>query len=285
MRRASSSLALLVALLVSCSSGTVQKEEPAAYARARDLNNRAARLYAAGDYAQAASDFREAAKIGRSLDDPRITGLNSINLASSLRASGNLDEADGLLTRMIGEPHMGYSSADLASAHALLAALRMDMGRSQDASASASKAISLCSEASRCTFIPSARLALSKFAFDAGRTDDAEAHAAAALADARAASNPLDEANALRMLARCRAARAEYRAALQLLEGALAIDKEAGAATKVALDLYEIALTHKLAGDTLNTELYLRRALSSSLASGISALALEIENQLKSATE
>jgi len=237
---------LLLLFLAGCGGGAPVVADPPRIKAALEAESDGAKRYERGDYAVAAHRFEEAARLFGSIDDRAGVGRNRLHWA---RADLALGRSEAVLRTLAA---LGHDKENTQPLEMLLlkAQAQLDLARLDAASQDLASATDLCGNT--CALLPSLHLLQSRAALAALRADDALSHAEAALGLLNGRDEPLETANAWRLIAAARLARGDASTALAAAQSALNIDRRLALPGKIASDWLLIGDIHKKvgAGDT-----------------------------------
>ena len=253
---------MLVVLTTSCGSNppalTEQQET------AIQFNQRGEAAFRRGDYAQALQEYQGALSIHRSVENMAGTATELLNLSVVHRRLGDKAAAQAALDQILTERSLAFSAAQKAEAAYRKAGFYLDDGNEAGALSWLNKALEYCHGcgAEGRLYNLLARMAL------AGHPQDAMNHAHRALALNRNAGDKNEEANSLRLIADAAFKLEDFKTAEQSYDDALRLDKESGAAAKIALDLMGLGRSIARQGRRAEAVEYFQRAYSVSEGAG-----------------
>ena len=253
---------MLVVLTTSCGSNppvlTEQQET------AIQFNQRGEAAFRRGDYAQALQEYQEALSIHRSVENMAGTATELLNLSVVHRRLGDKVAAQAALDQILTERSPAFSADQKAEAAYRKAGYYLDDGNEAEAQSWANKALEYCHGCGAEGRLNNlmARMAL------ANRPQDAVNHARRALALNRNAGDKNEEANSLRLIADAAFNSGVFKTAQQSYDDALRVDKDTGAATKIALDLMGLGRCLARQGRRAEAVEYFQRAYSVSEGAG-----------------
>jgi tetratricopeptide (TPR) repeat protein len=197
------------------------------------FNQRGEAAFRRGDYAQALQEYQGALSIHRSVENMTGTATELLNLSVVYRRLGDKSAAQATLDQILTERSPAFSADQKAEAAYRKAGFYLDDGNESEARSWLNKALEYChgcgTEGRLYNLM--ARMAL------AGQPQDAMNHARRALPLNRNAGDKNEEANSLRLIADAAFQSGDFKTAQQSYDDALKLDKDTGAATKIALDL------------------------------------------------
>jgi tetratricopeptide (TPR) repeat protein len=256
-------LACAFALLAGCGSQPA-KPKPAQASAAIEANRRAEAQLRAGDLDGAARSYREALRASQSLEDADGIAANAVNLSIVYQRLGKPAEARASLAPVLEHPRLKFPPERLAQAALRRSLIDLDERRYAGAGEWAGRAESQCNGA--CSLSAAIQNVKSQLALEAGQTDDAAASAGRALAASRASGDRSEEANALRLLGISAVRSGDTAAAHAHLVSALEIDRELAAPRKIWLDLVWLGRISAMRGERDSARGYYERALAVSEA-------------------
>lgn len=276
-------VAALSFLLASCFGGgpdlPVLTEQQAAALR---WNNQGHLAFKDGAYEQALAAYRKALEINRSTEDADGIALELVNISTVYDRLGDRANSLSALDQILVPSGIPIPPARKAEAAYRKAVYFFEDGDAAQASAWSDKTLALCQGAS-CPvegrlFNLKARMELSK-----KNTAASLSHARRALTVNRSTGDKIEEANSLRLIADASFHSRDFATAQQFYDDALRLDKEAGSAAKIALDL--MGLGHSLAQQGKRTDAadYFRRAYSVAEGAGDSKTRDEAAAEIKNA--
>jgi tetratricopeptide (TPR) repeat protein len=222
------------------------------------FNQRGEAAFRRGDYAQALQDYQGALSIHRSVENMAGIATELLNLSVVYRRLGDKSAAQAALDQILTERSPAFSADQKAEAAYRKAGYYLDDGHEAEALSWLNKALEYChgcgAEGRLNNLL--ARLAL------AGQPQDAMNHARRALTLNRKAGDKNEEANSLRLIADTAFKLEDFKTAQQSYDDALRLDKESGAAAKIALDLMGLGRSLARQGQRAEAAEYFRRAYS-----------------------
>jgi tetratricopeptide (TPR) repeat protein len=261
-------IAALSFLLSSCFGGgpdlPVLTEQQAA---ALQWNNQGHLAFKDGAYAQALAAYRKALEINRSTEDADGIALELVNISTVYDRLGDRANSLSALDQILVPSGIPIPAARKAEAAYRKAVYFLEDGEYAQAAAWSDKSLALCQGAS-CSvegrlFNLKARMELSK-----KNTAASLSHARRALASNRSSGDKIEEANSLRLIADASFQSKDFATAQQFFDDALRLDKEAGSAAKIALDLMGLGRSHVQQGRRTEAADFFRRAYSVSEGAG-----------------
>jgi len=251
-----------VALVAGCGSNppalTEQQET------AIQFNQRGENAFRRGDYAQALQEYQGALSIHRSVENMAGVATELLNLTVVYRRLGDKAGAQAALDQILTERSPAFSADQKAEAAYRKAGYYLDDGNEAEARSWLNKALEYCHGcgAEGRLYNLMARMAL------AGQPQDAMNHARRALALNRNAGDKNEEANSHRLIADALFNSDDFKTAEQSYDDALRLDKESGAAAKIALDLMGLGRSVARQGRRTEAVEYFQRAYSVSEGAG-----------------
>jgi len=253
---------------------TVQQEAAIQY------NQRGEAAFRQGDFALARDEFQKSLSIHRSVENQEGVAGELMNLSLVYRRLGNSSDAHGALDQILSGPGLPFDDKQRAEAAYRKASLYLDDADDAQARNWASRALDLCRAcpAEGRIFNLQARMTLS------ARPAGSMQLARRALTLNRSAGNKIEEANSQRLIADAAYQTQDYSAAQAAYEAALLLDKETGAAEKIALDLMGLGRSLARQGKRKEAMDYFQRAYFVSEGTGdtqaMEAAAEEIKKQI-----
>jgi tetratricopeptide (TPR) repeat protein len=248
MRRwVTGSFLFAIFLIAGCSTNTGASGTKASSKSASDsallqaassMQQRANAAYTAGDLAAAAAGYEAAATIYESLALTEPQAVARLSAARAVAESrGGLERATAMVQRVLADAAQ-LSPPTRITAHGRAAALYLAQGGALPlANTQLQAAQTLCANA-----CPQAAALLVL----RSRLQLAQGDASAALASAsQALSDSAEQANALRARAQAQAQLGQHSAVIADASAALALDRSAGQAARVLLDLQLLAAAHR----------------------------------------
>jgi tetratricopeptide (TPR) repeat protein len=269
--------ALIVLMLASCATPK-PPAEPLAKSRLADAEARAAALARSGDYAGAARFYGEAVRRATALENADAIAANAINLSVVQQWLGRNDEARAALGAVLENPRAPFSERRMLQAELRRAILELSVNNVGAAAVWAGQAERRCAGLS-CEYAATILNVRAQVELESARPAEAEKVALAAAERAR--SNPVEAANALRIIGRARQAQGQPGRALEPLQQALALDRELGDPRKILADLTELSRAAEAAGDTRAARDYRERSIAVSRAMSDGKSGAEMEALLR----
>jgi tetratricopeptide (TPR) repeat protein len=235
------------------------------------FNQRGEVAFRRGDYAQALQEYQGALAIHRSVENVAGISTELLNLSVVYRRLGDKPAAQAALDQILTERSPTFSADQKAEAAYRKASFFLDDGNQAEAQLWANRALEYCHGcgAEGRLYNLMARMALT------GHPQDAINHARRALALNRNAGDKNEEANSLRLIADAAFQSGDFKTAQQSYDDALRLDKESGAAAKIALDLMGLGRSVARRGRRAEAVEYFQRAYSVSEGAG-DARAMEV---------
>jgi tetratricopeptide (TPR) repeat protein len=228
------------------------------------FNQRGEAAFRRGDYAQALQEYQGALSIHRSVENMAGIATELLNLSVVYRRLGDKAAAQAALGQILMERSPAFSADQKAEAAYRKAGYYLDDGNEAEALSWVNKALEYCHGcgAEGRLYNLMARMTL------AGQPQDAINHARRALALNRKAGDKNEEANSQRLIADAAFKLEDFKTAQQSYDDALRLDKESGAAAKIALDLMGLGRSIARQGRRAEAVEYFQRAYSVSEGAG-----------------
>jgi len=206
---------------------TVQQEAAIQY------NQRGEAAFRQGDFALARDEFQKSLAIHRSVENQEGVAGELMNLSLVYRRLGNSSDAYAALDQILSGPGLPFDEKLRAEAAYRKASFYLDDADDAQARVWAGRALNFCRAcpAEGRIYNLQARMAL------LARPAESMQFARRALTLNRSAGNKTEEANSHRLIADVAYQTHEYSVAQAAYQAALLLDKETGAAEKIALDL------------------------------------------------
>ncbi len=253
---------MLVVLTTSCGSNppALTEQQEAAI----QFNQRGEAAFRRGDYALALQEYQGALSIHRSVENVAGVATELLNLSVVYRRLGDKAAAQAALDQILTERSPAFSADQKAEAAYRKAGFYLDDGNESEARSWLSKALEYCHGcgAEGRLYNLLARIVL------AGQPQDAMNHARRALPLNRSAGDKNEEANSQRLIADAAFKLEDFKTAQQSYDDAMRLDKDTGAATKIALDLMGLGRSIARQGRRAEAVEYFQRAYSVSVGSG-----------------
>jgi tetratricopeptide (TPR) repeat protein len=228
------------------------------------FNQRGETAFRRGDYAQALQEYQGALSIHRSVENVAGIATELLNLSVVYRWLGDKAAAQATLDRILTERSPAFSADQKAEAAYRKAGYYLDDGNETEALSWLNKALEFChgcgTEGRLYNLM--ARMAL------AGQPQDAMNHARRALVLNRNAGDKNEAANSQRLIADAAFKLEDFKTAQQSYDDALRLDKDTGAAAKIALDLMGLGRSIARQGRRTEAVEYFQRAYSVSEGAG-----------------
>lgn len=252
--------------------------------QAIDFNRRAEKAFVKGDYERALPLFRAALERDTAIENADGIALNRINVARTFAALGKLTEAHAALDQLLANAILPFTVERLSEAALLKARLYVQAGDLSAAAHWIGRADAECQ--GRCQQRGSLLLLRAQIALRSGQGQDQQAltDASAALAHFKEGAQPIEEANAQRLLGEIWLAKDQAASALDCFGKALALDREIGAPKKIGLDLLFLGQASRRANRIDDARTYYRRAAAVAQAGADKEAAVEAENRLRDLT-
>jgi tetratricopeptide (TPR) repeat protein len=244
------------------------------------FNQRGETAFRRGDYTQALQEYQGALSIHRSVENVAGIATELLNQSVVYRRLGDKADAQAALDQILTERSPAFSADQKAEAAYRKAGYYLDDRNETEARSWLNKALEYChgcgTEGRLYNLL--ARMAL------AGQPQDAIAHARRALALNRNAGDKNEEANSRRLIADAAFATGDFKTAQQFYADALTLDKDAGAAAKIALDLMGLGRSLARQGKRAEAADFFQRAYSVSGGVGDAKAINEAASELKRLT-
>jgi len=243
-------------LLAGCSSNppalSPQQEAAVQY------NQRGGAAFRRGDYQEALAAYQQALAIHQSVENVEGIAAEQMNLAVVHRRLGNPTAAQSALDQILTSSGLNFTSAQKAEAAYRKASFYLEDGNQKDAKSWADKALGYCQGCSTEGRVYNllARMSAST------NPQNTLSLAQRALALNRNVGDKIEEANSLRLIADAVFATGDLKTAQQFYGDALVLDKDAGAAAKIALDLMGLGRSLARQGKRVEAVDYFQRAYS-----------------------
>ena len=243
-------------------------------------NQRGRTAFEQGDYSEARAAYQQALAIHQSVENTEGIATELMNLSVVYRRLGDTTAAHGALDQIINPSGLSFASAQRAEAAYRKASFYLEDGNRNEAKSWADKALGFCQSCGTEGRLYNllARMSLP------GNPQETLSLARRALAMNRNNSDKAEEANSLRLIADASFATGDFKTAQQFYGDALSLDKDAGSATKIALDLMGLARSLAQQGRRNEAADYFRRAYSVSEGAGDSRTMGEAAEELKKVT-
>lgn len=244
------------------------------------FNQRGETAFRRGDYAQALQEYQGALSIHRSVENMAGTATELLNLSVVYRRLGDKEAAQAALDQILMERSPAFSADQKAEAAYRKAGYYLDDGNEAEALSWLNKALGYCHGcgAEGRLYNLMARMALT------GQPQDAINHARRSLVLNRSAGDKNEEANSLRLIADASFKLEDFRTAQQFYDDALRLDKDTGAAAKIALDLMGLGRSLARQGRRAEAVEYFQRAYSVSGGAGDAKAMEEAAAEIKKVT-
>ncbi len=247
---------MLAVLAAGCGSNPLVLTEQ--QEAAIQFNQRGETAFRRGDYAQALQEYQGALSIHRSVENVAGIATELLNLSVVYRRLGDKPAAQAALDQILTEKSPAFSADQKAEAAYRKAGYYLDDGNETEAQSWVNKALEYCHGcgAEGRLYNLMARISL------AGQPQDAMNYARRALALNRNAGDKNEEANSLRLIADTAFQSGDFKTAQQSYDDALRLDKDTGAAAKIALDLMGLGRSLARQGRRVEAIEYFQRAYS-----------------------
>ncbi len=247
---------MLAVLAAGCGSNPLVLTEQ--QEAAIQFNQRGETAFRRGDYAQALQEYQGALSIHRSVENVAGIATELLNLSVVYRRLGDKPAAQAALDQILTEKSPAFSADQKAEAAYRKAGYYLDDGNETEAQSWVNKALEYCHGcgAEGRLYNLMARISL------AGQPQDAMNYARRALTLNRNAGDKNEEANSLRLIADTAFQSGDFKTAQQSYDDALRLDKDTGAAAKIALDLMGLGRSLARQGRRVEAIEYFQRAYS-----------------------
>ncbi len=244
------------------------------------FNQRGEAAFRRGDYTQALQEYQGALSIHRSVENVAGIATELLNLSVVYRRLGDKAAAQTALDHILTESSPAFSADQKAEAAYRKAGYYLDDGNETEARSWLNKALEYCHGcgAEGRLYNLMARMAL------AGQPQDAVNHARRALALNRNAGDKNEAANSLRLIADAAFKLEDFKTAQQSYDDALRLDKDTGAAAKIALNLMGLGRSLARQGRRDEAMEYFQRAYSVSEGAGDTKAMEEAAAEMKRLT-
>lgn len=271
------SLRLLLAVLLVASGCASQAPPPQPPKRlqAIEANNRGTALFQRGDYAGAASEFRRAVDIERSIENEEGVASNLINLSIAYQRAGDRAAARAAVAEILDNPLLRFSPGRVAEA-ALRSAILLTEERDVDAAAKVLER-SRVQCAGRCPLTGKIDNVAAQLALLRGQHEEARVAAQRALSANRSRGDGEEVANSLRLLGGAALAGGRPAEVEPLAREALEIDKQLAVPGKIFRDLVLLGRAAKARGNTDDAAQLLGRALAVARAAQDASAVAEVQ--------
>ena len=244
------------------------------------FNQRGEDAFRRGDHAQALQEYQGALAIHRSVENVMGIGTELLNLSVVHRRLGDKPAAQAALDQILTDKSLAFSADQKAEAAYRKASFFLDDGNQTEAQSWANKALEYCHGcgAEGRLYNLLARMAL------ATHPQDAMNLARRALVLNRSTGDKNEEANSQRLIADAAFQLGDFKTAQQSYDDALRLDKDTGAATKIALDLMGLGRSVARQGRKAEAVEYFQRAYSVSEGTGDTKALEEAAAEMKRLT-
>lgn len=239
-------------------------------ATAIEWNERGQAAAARGDLAQARASFEKALEINRAIENADAVALELLNLSAIHFRLGDPARAFRALDEVLTGPMLAFLPERRAEAAYRRARFELDNAGTDAAAQSCAQALALCAD--RCASLGRILNLQAQLALRTGHTPEARDLARCAEALHRRQHDALEQANSSRLVGDAALAAGDYLAAQASYDAALVLDKEAGAASKVALDLIGVGRALRSQGRVAEAAVFFRRARAVAESAGDAAL-------------
>jgi len=221
-----------------------------------EYNQRGEAAFRQGDFALARDEYQKSLAIHRSVENQEGVAREIMNLSLMSRRLGNSSDAYAALDQILSGSGLPFNDRQCAEAAYRKASFYLDDADEAKARIWAGKALDLCRgcPAEGRIYNLQARMAL------LARPAESMQLARRALALNRSIGNKLEEANSQRLIADAAFQAGDYTSAQAAYDAALQLDKETGAAEKIALDLMGLGRVLARQGKRKEAREYFQRA-------------------------
>lgn len=247
---------LLLTALAACASKVPAPANPRQEA-AVQLNQRAQQAFQRGEWSTAEALYGQALRLDVALENEDGIALNLLNLARVQTAQGRYAEAQGWLQQLLEDKALTYPAPHRAAAAVQSGLLRLRAGDLAGARQRATEAEAHCGK--DCPHGGAIANLRANIALQAGEGEEAVRWAELAQRQTRDQGG-VEQANALRLLARARLAQGKFSEARSLLDTVLQTDKALGLPDKIREDLLLLAQTAGAQGQAAEAARYRERA-------------------------
>lgn len=273
-------MAFLCLILIGCAGShqnTVPENLP--MQQAIDFNHRAETAFIKGDYVRALPLYSAALQRDAAIENIDGIALNQINVARTYAAMGKTQEAQSALDNLLVNATLQYATERLVDAALLKAHLYVESGDATLAAHWESKVDEYCQ--SRCRQLGSLLLLRAQIALRNQQNEQALVDVNSALSHLKENAQPIEEANAQRLLGEIWLAKDQATHAIECFEKALRLDREIGASRKIDHDLLLLGRATQHANRNDEARGYYRRAAAVAKASADDRAAAEAANRLR----
>lgn len=249
-------LCWLALLLVLCGCASQPDTRSLRHKQALELASQGERAYLDGYLEQSGRYYERALQLNTSIENADGIAANLLSLAQLDLERGAYDRAQARLQAVLDNKDGLFKVEAMAEAAARSAQLALLSKRPGQAAEAAQQAQALCKGCALEAAIVNLR-ARAAFALGQGEAGADLAGKAAEIADK--ARQPVEVANAKRLLGEIRLQQGDAMRAVPLLDEALALDKQLGLPKKIAEDLRLLASAKDALGQRAGAEAYRSR--------------------------
>ncbi len=249
--------------------------------QAIEVNNRAATLFARGDYRGAVALYRQALELERSVENEDGIAANLINLSIAYQRLGERQAAAAAIGEILDGTQLAFPPTRVAEAALRDAILKLDGGDAQAAAQSLERARSAC--ARPCRFAGKLLNLEAQIAYSRSAFEPAGEAAARALGANREAGDRDEVANSLRLVGAAALETGSFEKAEAPLREALQIDKELALPARILRDLVLLGRAAQARGDAPQARAYFERSLAVARAIPDAGAVAEISGLLRAA--
>jgi tetratricopeptide (TPR) repeat protein len=247
--------------------------------QAIDFNHRAEAAFIKGDYGRALPLYLAALQRDAATENADGIALNQINVARTYAAMGKPQEAQSALDNLLVDATLQYAAERLVDATLLKAHLYAESGDATSAAHWEGKADVYCQN--RCRQLGSLMLLRAQIALRSQQDEQALVDVNSALTHFKENAQPIEEANAQRLLGEIWLAKDQAAHAIECFEKALGLDREIGASRKIDHDLLLLGQAMQHANRNEEARAYYRRAAAVAKASADDQAAAEAADRLR----
>jgi len=233
----------LASLLLSCLLLAACAHQPdtrsARHKQALELASLGEKAYYKGELDLARDYYGEALRLNTSIENARGIAANTLSLAQLDLKRADHVAARQRLQSLLDDRHRLFADTDRAEAAARLAQIALLQNQAEHAAQLAQQAQALCKEG--CVAAAAISSLQASAALAQGNAVQAEAWAHRAASIAEKAGQPVEQANARRLLGGILLGRGAALEAVPLFEQALEQDKQLGLPERIAEDLHGLA--------------------------------------------
>lgn len=251
--------AILVWLWLLAGCASAPPPLPAVQQAAVEADTRGRDAFQRGNYKEALADYQQALALNRSTENIDGIATSLLNLSLVYRRLGDDAKAMDALDRVLSGDGLSFTDAQRAEAAYRKASFFLEDDDVTDARSWTGKALKYCNNhcgAEGRLYNLMARMSLPQ------HPAEAQKHAKRALPLNRAASDKVEEANSLRLLADSFLMTNDLKYAQEFYDDALKIDKDTGAPAKFALDLMGLGRCLARQGQRAEATIFFQRAYS-----------------------